>query len=245
MDASQQSEHVASFSAPSPAPPSPESSTASEGPISENRHLVPLGSYQLHPSAFNSVPICFGTVLDEETANKLGVPWDTVKTQLFNWNMSNLQRKIKYAIMEQILQYKDWASHFEEAGREEASDEDELETQGGKQKCVNLDSPEKRPRLDIAAELDKIKHTNIEYEVSFALYTFRVAVTDHHTVMAQKATIVDPILCKRLLYRRQCVYTRAYTCILNEIVLSRLRLELPCAGYADIILSEQRDLQGL
>ena len=176
IDASQQSEYVAPSSTPSstpsPAPPSPESSTASEVPIPipENRLLTPLGSYRLHPPAFNasSIPICFGTVLDEETANKLGIPWETVKTQLFNWDTKKLQRKIKFAIMDQILQYETWLSHFEEA--EEASEEDELDTLGGKRKRAILDSPEKRPRLDIAAEVEEIKQLNVEYKVSFAPY---------------------------------------------------------------------------
>ena len=166
MDASQQSEHVAL----SPAPPSPESSTASEVPVPENRLLVPLGSYQLHPFASNasSIPICFGTVLDEAIANKLGVPWETVKTESFNWDPKKLQRKIKRAIMDQILQYEKWLSHFEEA--EEASEEDELDTLGGKRKRAILDPPEKRPRLDIAAEVEEMEHFNVEYKVSFAPY---------------------------------------------------------------------------
>ena len=174
MDASQQSEHVAPSSAPSsapsPAPPSPESSTASEVPVPENLLLAPLGSYRLHPPASNasSIPICFGTVLDEATANKLGVPWETVRTELFNWDPKKLQRKIKRAIMDQILHYEKWLSHFKEA--EEASEEDELDTLGGKRKRAILDPPAKRPRLDIAASLEDIESSNPAYKVSFAPY---------------------------------------------------------------------------
>ena len=208
IDAPQQLEPVAP---PSPHPPSPSSTTASGDATSEDRQddfqLVSLGSYQVHPSASGharSIPICLGMVLTEQTANSMGVPWDTVKTHWFNWDTEEFRDGIKDAIITQISYY---IYNQELQQGDEDGDEDELETQGGKRKCVGLDSPaNKRLQLDLDAKIKLCR--DIEVDMKVSQFCFRVAVIDHHTVVASKTMALDPILCSvvNLLYRQECVY---------------------------------------
>ena len=205
IDAPQQSE-------PSPHPPSPSSTTASEDATSEDHQddvqLVSLGSYQVHPSASGharSIPICLGMVLTEQTANSMGIPWDTVKTHWFNWDTEEFRDGIKDAIITQISYYN-YKQEFQQ-GDEDGDEDETLETQGGKRKHVDVDSTaNKRLHLDLDASIESIKDVELDMKVS--QFCFGVAVTDHRTVVASKTMALNPTLCSavNLLYRQKCVY---------------------------------------
>ncbi len=204
IDASQRSEPVAPPSPHPPSPRSPSPPTVSEDSISEGKfELVCLGSYRVHPNHASSIPICLGMVLTEQTANSIGVPWDKAKTHWFDWDTTQFRNKIESAIIVQISEYNE---QLQQEDEEDEEDEDELETQGGKRKRVDLDSPaNKRLHLDLD-DIELVKDTEVDTKVS--QFCFRVAVTDHHTVVASEKTVLDRIFCSviNLLYRQECVY---------------------------------------
>lgn len=215
IDAPQQSEpspHPPSSYPPSPPSPSSTSTTASEDATSEDRQdvqLVCLGSYQVHPSASSharSIPICLGMVLTEQTANSMGIPWDTVKTRWFNWDTEEFRDGIKDAIITQISYYN-YKQELQQGDEDEDEDET-LETQGGKRKHADLDSTaNKRLHLDLDASIESTKDVELDMKVS--QFCFRVVVTDHHTVVASKTMALNPILCSVV------DLVQAETCILQ------------------------------
>ncbi len=73
-------------------------------------------------------------------------------------------------------------------------------------------------------------------------FCFRVAVTDHHTVVASNTPALDPILCSvlvNLLYRQECVYYnyRSKRCE-PSLVFGKVRRHASTNGSSDDIVMQ-------